>query len=199
MDQYYFGTKLIQGGTLSDTIPKLAFDELPASIATLLESKYRRLGYLGEFFARTAHQEAALKAFIEFTDASKGSLTDDIVELIALTVATMKSVDYEKNQHERLSLKLGQTRAWVADVEALAPDSGAALGDTQRIVQRFVIAAVNSDGRGVSDLLGAVVTSLGYKNAVAVLMVMARYTTHAIIVNSLDIQAPVASIFSEGN
>jgi hypothetical protein len=62
-------------------------------------------------------------------------------------------------------------------------------------VQCFVIAAVRNDGRGVSDLLGAVVASLGHENAVAVLMVMARYTSHAIIVNSLAIQAPVASIF----
>jgi alkylhydroperoxidase family enzyme len=180
---------------LSDTIPKLSFDELPESIAALLEPKYRRLGYLGEFFARTAHQEAALKAFIEFTDAAKGALTDDVVELIALTVATMKDVDYEKNQHERLSLKLGLTREWVADVERLAPDSASELSATQRTVQCFVIAAVRNDGRGVSDLLGAVVASLGHENAVAVLMVMARYTSHAIIVNSLAIQAPVASIF----
>jgi len=180
---------------LSDTIPALAFENLPASIAGLLEAKVRRLGYLGEFFARTAHQEAALKAFIEFTDAAKGALTDDIVELIALTVATMKGVDYEKNQHERLSLNLGLTRQWVADVERLDPYSAEALDDTQRTVQRFVIAAVASDGRGVGDALSAVVALLGHVDAVAVLMVMARYTTHAIIVNSLAIEAPVPSIF----
>jgi alkylhydroperoxidase family enzyme len=106
---------------LSTKIPKLSFAELPASIATLLKPKYERLGYLGEFFARTAHQEAALKAFIEFTDAAKGSLGDNVVELIALTVASMKGVDYEKNQHERLAVKLGMSREWVADVERLAP------------------------------------------------------------------------------
>jgi alkylhydroperoxidase family enzyme len=182
---------------LTNSIPALSFDELPASIAALLEPKYRRLGYLGEFFARTAHQEAALKAFIEFTDAGKGSLTDDIVELIALTVATMKGVDYEKNQHERLSLKLGFSREWVADVERLLPPLATTFNETQRTVQVFLIAAVQRDGRDVTDLLDAVVGAIGYKAAVAVLMVMARYTTHAIIVNSLAITPPVPSIFAE--
>lgn len=182
---------------VADSIPALSFDELPASIATLLEPKFRRLGYLGEFFARTAHQEAALKAFIEFTDAGKGSLGDDIVELIALTVATMKGVDYEKNQHERLSLKLGLSREWVADVERLTPSRATTFNDAQRVVQTFLIAAVASDGRDTTALLDGVVAAIGYKDAVAVLMVMARYTSHAIIVNSLAIAAPVPSIFAE--
>jgi hypothetical protein len=42
-----------------------------------------------------------------------------------------------------------------------------------------------------------VVDALGYENAVAVMMVMGRYTTHAIIVNSLGIEAPVPSIFPD--
>lgn len=36
-------------------IPRMEFSELPHSIAELLRSKVERLGYLGEFFARTAH------------------------------------------------------------------------------------------------------------------------------------------------
>ena len=58
----------LPGRKLTERIPKLAFDELPASIAALLRPKYERLGYLGEFFARTAHQEAALRAFIELVN-----------------------------------------------------------------------------------------------------------------------------------
>lgn len=180
---------------MTTKIPKLTFAELPASIAVLLRPKYERLGYLGEFFARTAHQETALKAFIEFTDAAKGSLRDNVVELIALTVATMKGVDYEKNQHERLAVKLGMSRAWVADVERLAPAQATLLDPTERTVQAYVIAAVERDGRDVGELLDAVVDTLGYEDAVAVMMVMGRYTTHAIIVNSLGIGPPVPSIF----
>ena len=179
-------------------IPRLTFAELRPDLAAALESKYQRLGYLGEFFAATAHQPDALKAFIEFTDAAKGELDLRLVELIALTVATMKTVAYEKNQHERLAVKLGYGRDWVAAIEALAPDTQAALSALERTVQRFVIAAVERDGRDTAPLLGAVVEALGHTAAVAVLMVMGRYTTHAIMVNSLAIDAPVPSIFEDG-
>ncbi len=182
---------------MTDRIPRLDFVELPASIADALRPKYERLGYLGEFFARTAHQEAALRAFIEFTDASKGALDMRIVELIALTVSLMKGVAYERNQHERLSVNLGFGRDWVEQVERLAPEDSQ-LSDDERRVQRFVIDAVNSDGRDVTAQLDAVVDALGYTDAVAVMMVMARYTTHALIVNCLQIQPPVPSIFADG-
>jgi len=182
---------------LTEKIPKLEFDQLPDSIAALLRPKYERLGYLGEFFARTAHQEPALRAFIEFTDAAKGALDMRIVELIALTVSVMKDVAYERNQHERLSVNLGFGRNWVEQVERLAPDT-ARLSDAERTVQRFVIDAVNDDGHGVTTQLDAVVDALGHANAVAVMMVMARYTTHALLVNCLQIPAPVPSIFDDG-
>ena len=182
---------------MTDKIPRLDFAELPASIADALRPKYERLGYLGEFFARTAHQEAALRAFIEFTDASKGALDMRIVELIALTVSLMKGVAYERNQHERLSVNLGFGRDWVEQVERLAPEDSQ-LSDDERRVQRFVIDAVKGDGRDVTVQLDAVVDALGYMDAVAVMMVMARYTTHALIVNCLRIEPPVPSIFTDG-
>jgi len=169
-----------------------------SDIAESLAAKYRRLGYLGEFFAATAHQPDALKAFIDFTDAAKGELDQRIVELIALTVATMKNVPYEKNQHERLSVKLGYGRDWVGAVEALEPDAQAALSPTEKCVQQFVIAAVSRDGHDTAELLERIVAVLGHERAIAVLMVMGRYTTHAIMVNSLDIKAPVPSIFEDG-
>lgn len=183
---------------MSPSIPRLSFAELPAPIADALRSKYQRLGYLGEFFAATAHQPEALKSFIDFTDLAKGELDMRLVELIALTVATMKAVAYEKHQHERLAVKLGYGREWVAAVERLAPAEAAELSATELCVQRFVIDAVNHDGRGSEPLLDDVVALLGVDGAVAVLFVMGRYTTHAIIVNSLGIEAPVPSIFEDG-
>lgn len=179
-------------------IPRLTFDQLPSEIAGSLRAKVKRLGYLGEFFAATAHQPAALKAFIDFTDEAKGELDLRLVELIALTVATMKRVAYEKNQHERLAVRSGYGREWVAAVERLAPAAQPLLTDTEKCVQRFVIAAVTRDGQGTSHLLDEIVTMLGVPQAVAVLMVMGRYTTHAILVNSLNIKAPVPSIFDDG-
>lgn len=183
---------------MSTQIPRFGFEELPPVIAAALRAKYQRLGYLGEFFAATAHQPEALKAFIDFTDLSKGELDMRIVELIALTVAAMKNVAYEKHQHERLAVKLGYGRDWVAAVERLAPEAEARLDDLERCVQRFVIAAVANDGLGTAELLDEVVTALGVAGAVAVLFVMGRYVTHAIIVNSLGIGPPVPSIFEDG-
>ena len=183
---------------MSDKIPALSFAELPRSIAGLLRAKYERLGYLGEFFAKTAHQEKALEAFIHFTDASKGALDMRIVELIALTVATLKNVPYEKNQHERLSVRLGYGRNWVADIEALDPANSTTLNGAEKIVQRFIIDSVQQDGRDVSPQLDAVIEQFGYENAVAAIMVMARYTSHALMVNCLQIGPPVPSIFDDG-
>lgn len=183
---------------MTDKIPKLSFEELPQSVAELLQPKYERLGYLGEFFARTAHQAEALAAFIQFTDASKGALDMRLVELIALTVAAIKDIAYEKNQHERLSIRLGFGRDWVSQIEQLAPEEASLLGDSEKIVQRFVIDAVHSDGVGVTPVLDAMVDQLGHENAVAVMMVMARYTAHALLVNCLHIGPPVPSIFEDG-
>lgn len=179
---------------MTSRIPRLEFDQLPESIARLLAAKVERLGYLGEFFARTAHQEAALKAFIEFTDAAKGALEMRIVELIALTIAEMKDVAYERHQHERLAVKLGYGADWVRAVQALDPEQ-AALADDERAVQRYLIRALETDGHGATGLLDAMVERLGHDDAVAVMMVMARYLGHAVMVSSMNIPAPVPSIF----
>jgi len=180
---------------MADCIPRLSFAELPADIAAALGPKYQRLGYLGEFFAATAHQPHALKAFIDFTEFAKGELDMRLVELIALTVAKMKDVAYERNQHERLAYRLGYGREWVVDVERLAPDEGTSLDDVERCVQRYLIAAVLHDGAGTEPLLNEIVKRLGVAQAVAILFVLGRYVSHAIIVNSLAIEAPVGSIF----
>lgn len=175
-------------------IPKLSFEELPGPIASALAPKVRRLGYLGEFFARTAHQQAALKAFIDFTDAAKGALDMRMVELVALTVAQMKDVAYERNQHERLCVNLGYGENWIRDVERLDPE-GTRLSADERVVQRYLITAITRDGHGAAPALDAMVDAIGHDDAVAVMMVMARYLGHAVMVSSMDIEAPVPSIF----
>jgi alkylhydroperoxidase family enzyme len=64
-------------------------------------------GYLGEFFAVAGHQPAALLAFHEFTEALKRALPPELTEVVALTTATELGNDYERSQHERLSVNLG--------------------------------------------------------------------------------------------
>jgi len=183
---------------MSRAIPRLRFEQLREDLAAALAPKFERLGYLGEFFAATAHQPDALAAFIAFTDHAKGELDMRLVELIALTVASLKQVAYEKNQHERLAVTLGYGRDWVAAVETLVPDASS-LAPRERLVQRYVIAAVLRDGRDCDGLLEEVAAELGAAGAIAVLMVLARYSAHALMVNSLGIGPPVRSIFDDGD
>ena len=80
----------------------------------------------------------------------------------------------------------------------LDPDPQIALSVAEKCIQRFVIAALERDGHDTEALLDSVADTLGHARAVAILMVMGRYTTHAIMVNSLGIKAPVPSIFEDG-
>ena len=181
--------------TMSGRIPRLDFEELDPAVAKRLEARVARLGYLGEFFRCAAHQPAALAAFIDFTEASKQGLEDDLVELIALTAATRLGNDYERHQHERLSVRLGLSREWIEAVERCRPED---LSKREAIVQRYVIRALDAHGRGVGEDVAAIVDELGPAAAVAVMMVLGRYVVHALIVNSLELVPPVPSIFEDG-
>lgn len=183
---------------MSVAIPRLEYDELEPTLAQALAPRVERLGYLGEFFKCAAHQPAALLAFMEFTAASKQGLTARQVELVALTVAAVMGNAYERNQHERLSLRLGFGRDWVAAVERLAPDESDGLDQAERSVQRLVIAMIRWHGRDVEAELTAVVAAIGHAGAVAVMMVVGRYATHALIVNALALAPPVPSVFEDG-
>jgi len=182
---------------MSERIARLAYEELSPALQQLLESKYKRLGYLGEFFRCTGHQPDILVPFMEMTDALKYALPDRLTELGALSIAVMMQNEYEKHQHERLSQKLGFGKEWVAAVEQLDPENAKGLSDAERTVQRFVISAVKQSGQGVAAELEAVIDAIGADQALAVLFLIGRYITHAIIVNSLQLAAPVPSIFAE--
>jgi hypothetical protein len=185
---------------MTKRIPRLAFEDLDEEVAGALAAKYQRLGYLGEFFQCMGHQPRGLKAFIDYTDAAKGALPDKIVELVALTVAARFDVAYERHQHERLSVRLGFGKEWVAAVERLDPQGAAELDETERLVQRYVLAALEDCGRGDAPrALEPVVEALGPEQTVAMLMVLGRYASHALIVNSLEITSPVPSIFDPGS
>ena len=183
---------------MSDKIPRLEFDDLDPGLAKVLKPRVERLGYLGEFFKCTAHLPAALLSFYEFTETSKKGLPERLVELIALSISTKVGNDYERNQHERLSVRLGFGREWVSAVEALDPDGAEGLSDSERMVQRLVIAMVECFGQGVEDELEAVVDEIGHVQTVGVMMVVGRYVTHALFVNALALKPPVPSIFEDG-
>jgi len=179
-------------------VPLIGVAELDPRVRQRLQSKIDRLGYLGTFFQLTAHQPEALAAFIDYTDATKKALPNDLAEVIALTVATATGNDYERHQHERLSVKLGLTKDWVARVEKLDPDSGE-LTLEQLATQRWVLAVLKDHGRDTEAEVDALVHELGPKAAIAVALMCGRYVAHATIANSFGIQPPVgvSSIFAD--
>lgn len=183
---------------MTGKIPRLEFDDLDPGLAKVLKPRVERLGYLGEFFKCTAHQPAALLSFYEFTENSKKDLPKRLVESIALTISTKVGNDYERNQHERLSVRLGFGREWVSAVEALDPDGAKELSESERLVQRLVIAMLESFGQGVEAELEAVVDDIGHVQTVGVMMIVGRYVTHGIFVNALALKPPVPSIFEDG-
>lgn len=176
-------------------VPLIGVDELDPAVRQRLQSKIDRLGYLGDFFQVTAHQPESLAAFIDYTDATKRALPDDLAEVVALTVATASGNDYERHQHERLSVKLGLGKDWVGEVTRLDPDH-ATLTVAQGHTQRWVLAVLEDHGRGTHAELDRLVQELGPKDAVAVALMCGRYVAHATIANSFGIQPPVPSIFA---
>jgi alkylhydroperoxidase family enzyme len=179
-------------------VPLIGIDELDPIVRQRLQSKVDRLGYLGGFFQLTAHQPESLAAFIDYTDATKRALPDDLAEIVALTVATATGNDYERHQHERLSVKIGLGEDWVAAVESLDPDSPS-LTPEQQAIQRWVLAVLKEHGRGTESELDGLVRELGPKAAIAVALMCGRYVAHATISNSFGIQPPVPSIFATSN
>lgn len=182
---------------MSDKISRLEFDQLAPRVQDVLRARVERLGYLGEFFKCSGHQPDILAPFMEMTEALKKALPDRLTEVGALTVATLMGNRYELHQHERLSRKLGFGEAWVAAVEQVAPDTAPEMSDAERGVQRLVVAMIERKGMGVKPELEALVDQIGADQAVAVMFLVGRYITHAMIVNGLELIPPVPSIFDE--
>ena len=179
-------------------IPRIELEDFPPEVSERLAPRVKRLGYLGEFFKCAAHQPEALAAFIDFTESGKGSLPPNMVELIALTVSSWTKNGYERNQHERLSVRLGLGRDWVQAVNALAPDTQTALSEEERRLQELVLCVLESNGHDAPAMFEDHVARYGAEQAMAILMVIGRYAVHGLIVNTLALKPPVPSIFDDG-
>ena len=70
-------------------------------------------------------------------------------------------------------------------------------GPDEKAVQAFAIAVMEGHGQGVEAELDAVTEAIGPELTVAVLWLVGRTVTHALISNTLKLEAPVASIFEE--
>lgn len=175
-------------------MPRLGLDQMDAELAEMLRPRVERLGYLGEFFQCTANSPEPLKHFYRLTESLKKALPDRLTEVVALTVAAQAQNNYERVQHERLSLKLGFGEPWVRDVLRRHPRaSDSSLTEAEGAVQELTLAVLKNHGRGVSTECESVIAAIGPAQAIAVLILIGRYVTHAQIVNALELEPPVAS------
>ena len=165
-------------------IRRISFDELDPALRDVLAPRVERLGYLGEFFQCAAHQPDALISLNALTEQLRGALPDDAAETVALTVAAVTGNDYERHQHERLSLKLGFSDEWIRTVTAL---------EERGLVQRTVLALLEDHGRAAQPLVDELAADRGDAFAVAVLLLTGRYLLHATVVNALGLAPPVPS------
>ncbi|OWT77136.1 MULTISPECIES: hypothetical protein [unclassified Achromobacter] len=189
---------------MSQNIPRLQLDDMRPDLAEYLTPRVRRLGYLGELFQVCAHAPDTLLDFMRFTESLKGALPDNLAEVAVLTTATLMENAYERNQHERLCVRLGLGREWVREVERLQPDAHPQPGtaplmtDAERAVQRYVLASVQTRGLRASAEFEALVALLPADQAVAIAMLAGRYITHALVVNTFGLRPPVPSIWEDG-
>ena len=178
---------------MSSLIPRLSFEELRPDLAETLRPRVERLGYLGEFFKCAEHEPQALMSFMRFTEDLKHALPDRLTEVVALTVATVYESAYERIQHERLSLKLGFGEDWVRGVISLKADGSGGMSEAEILAQKLTLAVIERRGHNTNAELEAVIKAIGHQQAIAALMLIGRYVTHAFIVNSLNLAPPVPS------
>lgn len=171
--------------------------ELHPDLLAMLRPRIQRLGYLGEFFRYSAYQPKALMSFMQFTEDLKEALPDKLTETVALSVARIMDNAYERVQHERLSLKKGFGEKWIREVLSLRAESNGDISKEEALVQRLVLAVIGQKGKNCTSQLTAVINAIGPEAAIAILMLIGRYVTHALIVNTLNLAQPVPSPLEE--
>lgn len=177
-------------------VPRLAFEELDEALKSRLAARVQRLGYLGEFFQSTAHLPTPLGHFIDYTESLKALAPKNLCEVAIISVAQMRGNAYELHQHERLCLKSGFSRDWIAAVEACEPDATDLLAPTERAVQTYAMAVVRQDPDASMLRFGELVGLLGVDTALALMMIVGRYVAHSAMIDSLGIKANVKSIWA---
>jgi hypothetical protein len=182
---------------MNKRIPRLEMEQLEPQLRETLRPRVERLGYLGEFFKCTGHAPDVLRHFMEMTEALKKAVPDRITETVALTVASKAGNDYERNQHEHLCIKLGFGNDWVCSVEMLDPDKQEKMSEAERIVQTYTLAAMERMGNHCAGEFNKVLDVLKVSEAMGVLLLVGRYLTHAVAVNTLELTPPKPSIFEE--
>ncbi len=181
--------------SLNSPIPRLEMEQMDPRLQQALAARVARLGYLGEFFKCAAVQADSLLAFMQLTDALHKALPDRLVEVVALTVTLHTGNEYERNQHERLCERLGYGRSWTAALTGRG-SGPSPLSPAEQAIQLLTLSALRTNGLGVARELTEVVDAIGPAQGMAILMLIGRYWTHALVVNALGLIPPVSSIFA---
>lgn len=181
----------------ADLIPRIDFEAFGPELRESLRPKVERLGYCGEIWQVGANMPRSMYFFCELTEALKEEMDQKIVELVALTVAGVMGNSYERNQHERLSDKLGYGRDWIAEVNRLQAEPGGALTDTECAIQKYVMAAIYRRGHDCQPLFKAVIEAVGPQQAAGISLSVGRCMMHAIFRNTLGLEPPVPSLFDD--
>jgi alkylhydroperoxidase family enzyme len=173
--------------------PRLALEDLDPSIRTVLAPIAQRVGYFGDFFAVLGHCPAAIAGFMDYTKAVKAPLTDRQNELIALTVCARTGAEYERIQHEWLSLRLGLQRSWIAEVTGREQPAPSTLDADDLALAALAAAMLDASDPGVGDALAAVRARLGDVPALAAVLQVARFMMIATILRAFDMKLPIRS------
>lgn len=180
---------------MADDIERLEFESLSPELQDALRPRVERLKYLGEFFKVFGHTPTVLLPFVQFTENLKDVLPKNLTEVGALTCASLMNNAYERNQHERLCEKLGFGRDWIVEVERVAPDEARLMSEDETLVQRLAISLLEYDWTAARSYLDNLIGRVGEQQGLAAMMLIGRYTVHAMAVNTLALAPPVPSIF----
>lgn len=176
-------------------IEPLTIGQVAPELRTLLQPIVDRLGYFGAFFGYAGHAPGPLAGFMQYSGALKAALPDDLNEAIALTVCTRLDFAYERIQHERLAVKLGLARDWIAAL--VGRSSPADLAGSQAAARALALAVLDDRLADAKLALDALADAEGPAVAVAALFQVTRFREICAIGRLFAIKPPVASIFAD--
>lgn len=182
---------------MSELVPRIEFEDIDPGLKELFRPRVERLGYLGEFFRVMSACPETMKGFFTITESLKKELPDNLSQLVSVALSSRLGNTYEQHQNERLSLKLGLSEDWVRSALNSVDDPNSVFTPEEKAVQRYAIAAGQGIGRGVEDEFKALVDAVGPRKAIAVMWLVGRTMTHAMISNTLHLASPVTSIFEK--
>jgi uncharacterized peroxidase-related enzyme len=170
-----------------------SIDAAPTASHPLLEGVKKRLGIVPNMFRLIANSPAALKGYVDLSDAlNRGRLPAATRERIALAVAEINGCSYCLSAHTYL----GKNLAKLDDAEISANRHGASNDPKADAAVRFAVELVRERGHVGEDGLRAV-KAAGYDDAQVIEIVLHvalnTWTNFINVVGATDIDFPVVT------